>query len=107
MSDKLLARLDAPGPKRILALDGGGIRGAITLGFLKQLEDTVKERLGPEARLCDYFDFIGGTSTGSIIAALLAVGKKVSEIQQLYLQLGERVFGTKKNFFGRIYATFD
>ena len=33
----LLDRLNAPGPKRILALDGGGVRGAITLGYLQRL----------------------------------------------------------------------
>ena len=32
---KLIDRLTAPGPKRMLALDGGGIRGALTLGFLE------------------------------------------------------------------------
>jgi len=34
----LLVRLTAGGPKRILALDGGGIRGALTLGFLEEIE---------------------------------------------------------------------
>ena len=79
VSSSLEARLSAKGPKRILALDGGGIRGAITLGFLEQIERTLAERheregIMPKAdfRLHHYFDLIGGTSTGSIIAALLA-----------------------------------
>ena len=56
-------------PKRILSLDGGGIRGALTLGYLKKLETLLREKEGNKnLLLCDYFDLIGGTSTGSIIA---------------------------------------
>ncbi len=84
-----------PQPKRILAMDGGGIRGALTLGILKSIEDTLRKQHGndPDFRLCDYFDLIGGTSTGSIIASLLAIGKGIDEIQEMYQQLGTRVFG--------------
>jgi predicted acylesterase/phospholipase RssA len=93
----LLDRLSSPGPKRILALDGGGIRGAATLGFLERIEELLRERHGrPDLRLCDYFDLIGGTSTGSIIASALAIGMSASEIKTKYLQLGGRVFGSKK-----------
>jgi predicted acylesterase/phospholipase RssA len=35
----LVKRFESPGPKKILALDGGGIRGALTLGYLQQMED--------------------------------------------------------------------
>ena len=56
-------------PKRILALDGGGIRGLLTAGLLQRIEDLLRARAGgdPAFRLSDYFDLIGGTSTGSII----------------------------------------
>ena len=65
---KLIDRLTAPGPKRMLALDGGGIRGALTLGFLERMEGILRRRhLKPDLRLSDYFDLIGGTSTGAII----------------------------------------
>jgi patatin-like phospholipase/acyl hydrolase len=40
----VLERLTAPDPKRLLALDGGGIRGAITLGFLEQMERLLRAR---------------------------------------------------------------
>lgn len=82
----------ATGPKRILALDGGGIRGILTLEFLKTIEDLVKQRLGDGALLCDYFDLIGGTSTGSIIAAGLACGMTIDELQKLYRNIGASVF---------------
>lgn len=68
------------GPKRILSLDGGGIRGVLTLQYLKVIETIVKERFGEETLLCDDFDLIGGTSTGSIVAAGLASGMSVDEL---------------------------
>jgi len=97
----LLDRLNSPGPKKILSLDGGGIRGALTLGYLKKLEDILKEKFSdnPDFRLCDYFDLIGGTSTGSIIAASLAIGKTVDEITKLYMELGGKIFGEKRNWW--------
>lgn len=86
--------LFAPGPKRILSLDGGGIRGTMSLEFLKRMEDLLRARYGgdPDFRLCDYFDLIGGNSTGAIIAGALALGYSVAELQTLYHQLGETIF---------------
>jgi hypothetical protein len=83
------------GPKRILALDGGGVKGVLTLGMLKPLEHELRRRGGgdPEFRLCDYYDLIGGTSTGAIIATGLALGLSVDELIELYMQLGPEVFG--------------
>ncbi|MCF8239656.1 MAG: patatin-like phospholipase family protein [Saprospiraceae bacterium] len=90
-------RLTAPGPKRILALDGGGVRGVLTLGYLERMEAILRKRhANPDLRLSDYFDLIGGTSTGSIIAAGLALGMSASEIKEQYLQLGETIFAKKK-----------
>src|SRR3954447_18426445 len=93
----LLQRLQAEEPKRILALDGGGIRGALTLGYLQRIEDILRKQHGddPAFRLSDYFDLIGGTSTGSIIASCLAIGMSVAEIKDMYFTLGGRIFGRK------------
>ena len=88
----------SPGvPKRILALDGGGIRGALTLGYLQQIEDILRAQNNndPDFRLCQYFDLIGGTSTGSIIASCLAIGMKVEDIRQMYFDLGGKIFAKK------------
>jgi len=86
-------RLSHPGPKRLLALDGGGIRGVISLGYLEALEQILRERFRrDDYRLADYFDLIGGTSTGSLIATLLALGWSVAEVKRAYLELAEDVF---------------
>ena len=84
-------------PKRILALDGGGIRGALTLGYLKRIETILRKQHGNSRsfRLCHYFDLIGGTSTGSIIAACLAIGMTVDQIKSMYMDLGPKIFGKK------------
>src|SRR5579863_3626772 len=81
---------DEDRPHRMLALDGGGIRGLITLGILENIEALVAKYTG--GRLCDYFDYIAGTSTGSIIAAGLARGMSVGELIQFYRDSGEEMF---------------
>jgi hypothetical protein len=78
---------------RLLSLDGGGIRGVFTLEILRRVEALLKERYHkPDLVLADYFNFIGGTSTGAIIASLLAMGKRVAEVQELYSKLGIYAF---------------
>ena len=100
------------GVKRILSLDGGGIRGALTLGYLKRIETIIREKENnSELLLCDYFDLIGGTSTGSIIASALAIGMSVDEITKLYLEIGGKIFSKKFSylcqFSKRIKADYD
>src|SRR5215469_13927294 len=84
--------LFGPGPKRILALDGGGVRGAISIAFLERLEKLVEEIEGRPTLLGDWFDLIGGTSTGAIIAAALALGFRASDVREFYRTMGPRVF---------------
>jgi hypothetical protein len=66
----------------------------LTLGVLRHVEDVLRRRhgAGSEFRLCDYFDLIAGTSTGAIIAAALAQGMSVTQVQELYRDLARRVF---------------
>jgi len=71
----LVARIEREGPKKLLAIDGGGIRGVLALEVLQRIEDLLKAKSGrADFRLADYFDYIAGTSTGGIIAAGLSVG---------------------------------
>jgi uncharacterized protein len=98
----------ASGPKRILAIDGGGMRGALAVGILAKLEQTLRDKLGrPNVVLSDYFDLIGGTSTGAIIAAGLALGKDAAYLRQLYHRLGPRVFGHGGPRIPLIQSRFD
>jgi uncharacterized protein len=72
------AYLRKDGLYRILSLDGGGAKGFYTLGALKEIEGLIG------CPLWQKFDLIYGASTGSIIAALLGLGKSVDEIEALY-----------------------
>lgn len=98
-----------PGPKRILTLDGGGLRGILTLGILRRVEAVLRERHGNDAsfRLCHYFDLIAGTSTGAIIAAALALGMSVEEVIRHYQQLGREVFCKDWFRHGILRARYD
>ena len=100
---------NAESPKRILALDGGGLRGILTVGILKRIEDELRERHGNsrDFRLCHYFDLIAGTSTGAIIAAALAIGMTVDEITDKYRELGSRVFQRSLLRQGFLRAKYD
>jgi predicted acylesterase/phospholipase RssA len=94
MGEHLRERFRRPGPKRILALDGGGARGLLTLGVLTQLEKELGRRSGDpnKFRLAHYFDLIGGTSTGSIIATTLALEWRVRDVVDLYFKLLPAIF---------------
>jgi hypothetical protein len=84
----------AQGPKRILSLDGGGVKGILTLGLLEAIEGELRRRSrNPALVLSDYYDLIGGTSTGAIIGSGLALGNSVQTMIELYMQLGPEVFG--------------
>ena len=94
MNNKLIARMQSTGHKKILALDGGGIRGMITVEVLAEIETLLRQKLGrgDDFVLADYFDFVSGTSTGAIIAACISIGMKVSDIRTFYISSGEEMF---------------
>jgi uncharacterized protein len=105
----VLQHFTGPGPKRILALDGGGLRGILTLGILKQIENELRQRHGNDAafRLGHYFDLIAGTSTGAIIAATLAIGWSIDDITKKYFALGSYVFQRSLLRQGLLRAKYD
>jgi predicted acylesterase/phospholipase RssA len=90
----LAARYETEQPRKVLALDGGGIRGVLTLEILLEMENQLKVELGKDDsfRLSDYFDYIGGTSTGAIIAAGLSTGMSVQQLLDFYEEKGEAMF---------------
>ncbi|WP_204104071.1 MULTISPECIES: patatin-like phospholipase family protein [Spirulina sp. CCY15215] len=75
---------------KILSLDGGGMRGALSARILQAVEIELWEQ--KKLKLHEYFDAIAGVSTGSILAAGLAKGKTCQELLELYQQNGDRIF---------------
>lgn len=79
--------------KRLLALDGGGIRGVFSLQILRRIEVLLREKTGkPQLLLSDYFDYIAGTSTGAILATCLSWGMSVAQVEELYVAHGLEMF---------------
>lgn len=74
--------------KRILTIDGGGIKGTFAVAFLAALEEDTGTPIGR------YFDLIAGTSTGGVIALGLGLGYSAREMLNFYLQLGPKIFAS-------------
>ena len=90
----LAERYETERPRKLLALDGGGIRGILTLEVLAKIESLLAQATGKGSafRLCQFFDYIAGTSTGAIIAAGLARGMSAQELLTFYQQTGPAMF---------------
>jgi hypothetical protein len=81
----------ADDPLFLLSLDGGGVRGLSSLMVLKQLMEAIDPEQPPKP--CDYFDMIGGTSTGGLIAIMLGrMRLTVDECIAAYNELAPKVF---------------
>lgn len=90
-------KLQKTGPRKLLACDGGGIRGIIAVEILAKIEADLRASSGkPDLVLADYFDYVAGTSTGAIIATLVALGFSMEEIRRFYLQSGAEMFEKAK-----------
>lgn len=81
---------------RVLALDGGGIKGVFSASVLASFEEMIGAPLG------EYFDLIVGTSTGGIIALGLGMGMPASEILSFYERSGPAIFDKPSGFVGRV-----
>lgn len=81
--------------RRILAIDGGGIKGVIPAAFLSTIESATGKRI------LDHFDLIAGTSTGGIIALGLGLGLSAADILRFYEADGPRIFSQEETkWFG-------
>ncbi|MFN3167790.1 MAG: patatin-like phospholipase family protein [Phycisphaeraceae bacterium] len=79
--------------KRIISIDGGGVRGVFALQILREIEKLYREREGRrDLVLADVIDMFAGTSTGAIVAACLSWGMPVNEIEALYIKHGSEMF---------------
>ena len=77
----------------MLSIDGGGIRGVMALEVLAKIEKDLRTHTGKDDLvLADWFDFIGGTSTGAIIATGLSMGLAVDDLMLMYTERGKNMF---------------
>ncbi|CAL0311544.1 unnamed protein product [Lupinus luteus] len=93
----------------VLSIDGGGVRGIIPGVILAYLESQLQEIDGEDARLADYFDVFAGTSTGGIIASMLAAPDPkaknrplfaAKDIVPFYLEYCPEIFHQRRGMFG-------
>ncbi|KAL1993077.1 hypothetical protein VTN49DRAFT_3834 [Thermomyces lanuginosus] len=85
-------------PLKILSLDGGGIRGLSSLLILEDIMEKIRDKNGHDSvpRPCEYFDLIGGTGTGGIIAIMLGrLQMTVDECIKAYRELAKSAFSLK------------
>jgi len=85
---------------RILALDGGGIKGTFTAAVLAQLQHNTRRNI---AR---HFDLIAGTSTGGILAIGLGLGMAPAQMLDFYRRRGPVIFpltSTAQRFRHRLH----
>jgi patatin-like phospholipase/acyl hydrolase len=88
-------------PYRILALDGGGLRGIFTAAVLSEAEDA----FGPA--FVDSFDLLVGTSTGGIIALGLASGRTCREMLDFYRDAGSKIFSKPRRIRRLVGPKYD
>lgn len=107
MSERLKTRIEPSGPKKILACDGGGILGLMSVEILAKLEADLRAQQGkPDLVLADWFDFVCGTSTGAIIAACISAGMSMDKIRAFYVESGEQMFD-KASVFKRLRYSYN
>lgn len=93
---------DTPPPEtsekiKVLALNGGGVRGLFTITLLAELEAIIEKREKLEnVKIGDYFDLITGTSIGGILALGLASGKSARELKQAFEDNAQHIFPLKR-----------
>lgn len=91
--------------RRILTLDGGGVRGIISAIWLAELE--ARLQAAGKGGLRERFDLIAGSSTGALIAMGIGIGLRAEQLVELYEGFGERVFpGGPQRLWSRVTRVF-
>jgi uncharacterized protein len=92
--------------RRLLACDGGGMRGLIIIEALAKVEKELRGLTGrPALVLADFFDYVGGTSCGAIVAALIAMGKTMDDIRTFFVASCPEMF-LKARLWERWHSKF-
>ncbi len=93
--------------RKILSIDGGGIRCFIALEILASLELLVQEKTGDKnRRLCQHFDLIAGTSGGAILASAIAMGSSMADIREFTIENAKFMF-TRSKWYQRHRSIYD
>jgi hypothetical protein len=90
---------------KVLAIDGGGIKGLYAATILAHFEDAIRQAHGDDARLVDYTDMICGTSTGGLIALALALRVSAETICRFYEEQGPRIFRGSQSLLALLRQT--
>jgi patatin-like phospholipase/acyl hydrolase len=108
MTNSFRTKLEQRPTRKLLALDGGGIRGMISVEILAEIEAVLQKRLGRDDSfvLADYFDYIAGTSTGAIIATCLSLGMRVDDLRKFYIDSGPAMFN-RAGFLRKLHFKFE
>lgn len=94
----------SPNQKRLLSIDGGGLRGMLALKTLGRIESILRQQHQREDLvLSDFFDYIAGTSTGGIIATGLSLGLSVRQLEDFYRLEGPGLFQRSRNILKRLF----
>ena len=88
-------------PRALLSIDGGGVRGAITLRYLSRIEELLAARSpDPDSfRLCHYFDYLAGSGTGALFAIGLARGMTIGQLTDFFRHAAPQVFSAEVSPF--------
>ena len=82
--------------KKILSLNGGGVRGIFTISILARLEEHIEKKSDEKnVKIGDYFDLISGASIGGILAIGLANGLSARELKNILQSHAKKIFPTK------------
>jgi predicted acylesterase/phospholipase RssA len=103
---KIFTESGTKGPKYLLSLDGGAVKGVITMQFLYLLEQDLIKNFGKT--IYDIFDFYSGSSAGAIISSLIVYSgmKTMSEISETIFseKLIKQIFTKNKSLYTKIFA---
>ncbi|SAL73287.1 patatin [Caballeronia udeis] len=101
--------MDTLKQRKLLAIDGGGVRGLLAVRILARIEALLRERSGrPGLVLADYFDYVAGTSAGAILATGIALGMSVQQLDALFVRDAGAMFAPTDNLVKRLlFARYD
>lgn len=90
---------------KLLSLAGGGFLGLYTALVLEYLEEPLKKR-SSDARLCQVFKLVAGTSVGGLLALGIAFGLPASELVKVLQEVGRQTFKPRilPNLMGMLWG---